>query len=267
MEAFPPNQKSACGFPYCGYWCYIFHCTQRRSCSRQKMWRLRMDVFRMRTCETYRYNDTNRPYCYYPIHGICCKNLLHKHCRVAPPPSRYFNTAKNSSTSDPAHSKISQDLTEKLEILNAIYGPGSFKVRHSGADSVCLLLKLPIPEAFTFTVTLKSDYPEFISRLQKVVKSLFEKLDRRSQNVYLILFDSLQTSFIPGEPCLFTVLDDALSKISCLRDYFFDVALANLRYQLVQFRDLWWTRKSLIRMEEAESLTECVICCDVFYAF
>lgn len=160
--------------------------------------------------------------CHLAQHGPWCSHDIHSR-KASIEPSRHFNTSDLSSEATAKLSLINGTLTEEIEVVNAIYGPGTLTVLIADSTRLRLRLELPLGElqATVFWLNFAADYPQTRPSIQQAELTLQQETDRRIQNVFLVLF-SLLSSIRERSPCIESLIHESLPIIASLRGHAFD---------------------------------------------
>lgn len=157
-------------------------------------------------------------------HGPWCSYDLHTEKRIDH--TRIFNDRRASpEQARKTSSLLNHDLTEEVEVVNAIYGAGTLEVMTDNGGKLRLRLELPLGESMVFWLNLTNSYPKDNPSIQQAELCLHQETDRRIQNIFLILFLLLETQkreVISIE----SLLHQALPIIASLCNYTFDADVA-----------------------------------------
>ena len=259
--------SSICPQPNHGPWCYQIHDPnpewQEDYESKYTGWWQGQKYLRDRDIKEGR----KLQICADPAHGPWCEFKEHPKGKAHFDPTRCFNSVSSELAANNSHAMLHNALSEEIEVVNAVYGPGTLVVLFVEDTKVRLRLELPTNEPMIFWLDLEHRYPNTIPTIKQAGLTLHQSMDRRTQNIYLVLFTTLQKVFESGSACLYNLIDDSLSIVACLQGYSFDTALSEVFAPEATMEEWQWTHKPFINMTDAIALVECVICCDEFHAY
>lgn len=165
---------------------------------------------------------------------------------------------------------INETLMDEIESLNAIFGGGTLCVTRAKGDGIETQFRLPAPspaDQLTFCIIFPDSYPDSAPVYLRADVGLFQSLDRRIQNIGLIVFTLLEYVFVPGNVCIFDLIDVVLPMIGCMEEYTIDLEKVELSCPQLSHWEWRWAEKTFVNMNTYKERVECVICCDEDYAF
>ncbi|KAK5948558.1 hypothetical protein OHC33_010454 [Knufia fluminis] len=181
-------------------------------------------------------------------------------CPLQPAPSASVNAAM-----------VNDILTDELCALNAIYGEGTLQITQTNNKMVTAMLRLP-STGISFRIEFAEDYPSHPPVIEEPDLPLHLSMNRRIQNMRLLIFQVLHSIFVPGTVCMFDLLDACLPLILCLKEDGLDSEMAwHMVYQTSEMTDVqaqWrWTYKERIDMSGFADMLNCTICFEDGFAF
>lgn len=127
---------------------------------------------------------------------------------------------------------------------------------HSLSDQLTFLLQFPF------------SYPDSSAPVYLYADvGLFESMDRRVQNIGLTVASFLEEVFVPGNVCIFDLIDAILAVISCMEGCAVDPERVEQIGPPLSAYEWRWTNKKFINMNDCRERAECYICCDEDYSF
>lgn len=243
-----------------GPWCAFYHRSQEEEEEQRRQYRLkRAEAEQRQTCTRVRHGVWCRWYYHEPPHSPAL--VVYKN------PSRGFNSSIEKTAPFTVLPQVSETLTEEMEAVNAIYGPGTLHVLAVEDTSTRLRFELPIAEHAVYWLDFSPDYPQSLPTIKQAELDLSRSLDRRLQNIYLIVFSTLQAVFKPGHVCIFDTLETVLPIISCLDGYCIDTDEAYYLTPTLVPSEWKWTSNPFINMSNVSEIVDCVICMEDAYSF
>lgn len=167
-------------------------------------------------------------------------------------------------------SLINQALSEEIEALNSIYGEDTLCVLNAKSDRIETQFRLPAPlpaDRVPFCLSFSCTYPEQPPEYCYADVELHQSLDRRIQNIGILIFISLKEVFKSGEVCIFDLIDHVLPVIACMEDYNIRPDRASEDCPQMAGNDWQWSSRAFINMNTIRDVVECFICCDEDYTF
>lgn len=165
---------------------------------------------------------------------------------------------------------VNETLLDEIESLNAIYGEGTLCVNKSRSDGIEALFRLPAlshADQLAFCLKFPTTYSDSAPIYLSANVDLFKSLDRRIQNIGLVIFLLLEQVFVPGNVCVFDLIEVAVPIVSSIEGSVIDPdKLADLCPEL-SLEDWRWMNKTFINMNNYKDVSECLICCDEDYSF
>lgn len=98
-------------------------------------------------------------------------------------------------------------LADEIEAINSIYGQGTIQLTTPVHDLLAAILQLPNTQ-FSFTLTFEPTYPDSEPRIQGV-HSVAEGAKGVGKATEGLLARTLQRVWIPGQVCLFDLVEEA----------------------------------------------------------
>lgn len=254
----------ACSEDIHGPWCSYYHKAKAE----------RHELFE-RIRASQQTGTTRRPICRAECHTFLCDWKYHE----PPPsphspalvvyknPSRGFNSSYHVAAGVASQDSVSEAVAEELEAVNAIYGSGTLQILASNHRKTRLRCELPIVEHAVYWLELATDYPQSMPTVQQAELDLHRTRNRRLQNIFLVIFSTLQTVFKPGHVCIFDTLDTALPIIACLDGHRLEMDEAYYLAPNIIPEEWRWTHADYIDMSNIAQMVECVICMEDAHAF